>query len=89
MKDIFKIGNKRPIEETEIYEVKDGMRSDRITDRINKLWMEEKTKKSPSLLRVMYKMYGAQLLFWGLGFSLFETGLRLVSFIGTKKILYL
>lgn len=48
MKDIFKIGNKRPIEETEIYEVKDGMRSDRITDRINNGWTEEKSKKTPA-----------------------------------------
>lgn len=76
MKDIFKIGNKRPIEENEIYEVKDGMRSDKITDRINKLWVEEKTKKKPNLLKVLFKMYGAQLLFWGISFSLFETGLR-------------
>lgn len=76
MKDIFKIGNKRAIEEKEIYEVQDGMRSDTITNKFYTLWAEEKRKKHPNLLLVMYKLYGLKLLLWGLAFSLFETGLR-------------
>lgn len=76
MIDIFKIGNKRPIEEHELYELKDGLHSSKITDRFHILWEEEKKKKSPSLLRAMYNVYGLQLIYWGLSFCLFETVLR-------------
>lgn len=62
LKDLFAIGLKRSIEEDDIYEVLDGMRSDKITKKFVKSWDEELQKESPSILRVIYKLYGFKVL---------------------------
>lgn len=54
---MFAIGLKRAIQEDDIYEVKDDMRSDLNTEAFEKLWKEELKKKSPSLFRIMFKLY--------------------------------
>lgn len=70
-RDIFKIGQKRAIGEHEIYEVLDDLRSETITNKLSKAWAEEKQKKAPSLVRIIYKMYGAKLLLWNILFLSF------------------
>lgn len=76
MKSTFKIGINRELEESEIYEVTNSLRSDKNTAEFVTLWDEELKKKSPSLSRVMFKLHGCSLVFWGLSFSIFETFAR-------------
>lgn len=64
LRDTFRIGVHRELEEHEIYDVTNGMRSDRITGDFVKLWDEELMKPSPSLLRVMHKLHGFSVWFW-------------------------
>lgn len=76
LKDTFKIGIKRELEEHEIYEVTNSLRSDKNTEEFVTLWDEELKKPSPSILRLMFKLHGCGILFWGLMFSFFETFAR-------------
>lgn len=70
---MFKIGLSRTIEEEDIYAVENSMRSDRNTEAFAKLWELELKKKSPSILRVIFKLHGIKVLTLGLLFSLAET----------------
>lgn len=76
LKDLFQAGLKRPLEEDEIYEVKDGLRSDKNTQALCDLWDEELLRKNPSIIRAMYRLNGLKLLVWGLLFCIAETGAR-------------
>lgn len=80
MKDIFKLGIKGPIPPDEIYIPKSTLESKKITDRFIQMWSDELKRKKPSVLRVIFNIYGAPLLFWGLSFSLLESGMRFVLF---------
>lgn len=70
---------KRPILPEEIYKPKSELESKTITDRFIQMWSNELKRKDPSVLRVIFNIYGTPLLFWGLTFSLLESVLRLVS----------
>lgn len=76
LKPIFAIGLKRAIEEDDIYAIKNDMKSDSNTEAFAKLWELEQKKKSPSLFRVMYKMYLRKLLPIGVLFAIGETVAR-------------
>lgn len=79
MKDILRLGHKRPIEENEIYNVKDGWKSERITEKLDKFWTKEKAKKSPSLLNALFKLYGLQVLSWSIIVTILESGAKCVN----------
>lgn len=70
---MFTIGLKRSIEEDDIYEVTNSMRSDQNTEAFVKLWQLELQKKNPSIFRVMFKVHGIKVLTLGLLFSIGET----------------
>lgn len=80
MKDIFKLGIKGPIPPDEIYKPKSTLESKKITDRFIQMWSDELKRKDPSVLRVIFNIYGVPLLFWGLSFSLLESAMRLVCY---------
>lgn len=67
---MFGIGLKRVIQEDDIYEVKNEMRSDLNTEAFDKLWKEEIKKKNPSLFRVMFKLYLWKVLLAGFLFAM-------------------
>lgn len=67
---MFAIGLKRVIQEDDIYEVKNDMRSDLNTEAFEKLWMEELKKQKPSLFRVMFKLYLWKVLLVGFSFAI-------------------
>lgn len=78
MKDILKLGIKGPIPPDEIYKPKSTLECKVITDNFIQMWSDELKRKNPSVLRVIFKLYGTTLLFWGLTFSLLESAMRLV-----------
>lgn len=58
---MLKLGWSRDINEDDIYEVTNGMRSDRNTKIFAKHWNIELEKKKPSFLRVLLKVYGIKI----------------------------
>lgn len=53
---------KRDLDEDDIYATRNSMRSAQNTDAFAKLWAIELQKKSPSIIRVIVKLYGLQIL---------------------------
>lgn len=88
MKDIFKLGIKGPIPPDEIYKPKSTLESKKVTGKFIEMWSDQLKQKNPSLLRVIFKYFGAQLLFWGLTFSIMESSMRLVSFLILINVFY-
>lgn len=76
---MFSVGMKRPIDEDDIYNVTNSMRSDSNTDEFAKLWDLELKKAHPSIFRVMLKLHGFKVLTLGLLFSAGETLARCVT----------
>lgn len=70
---MFAIGLKRSIEEDDIYEVTNDMRSDSNTEKFARLWEEELKKKKPSIFRVMFKLHLYKLLPIGILYAIGET----------------
>lgn len=56
------IGRKRELNEDDIYAVTNGMQSARNTDAFAKEWQNELEKKDPSLVRVIFRLYGFKAL---------------------------
>ncbi|KAJ6637208.1 putative multidrug resistance-associated protein lethal [Pseudolycoriella hygida] len=79
LKDIFKLGIKGPIPPDEVYKPKSTLESRKITQRFMELWSEESKRKNPQLLKVIFKMYGAPVLIWGLMFCVLETAMRVMQ----------
>lgn len=67
------IGWKRPIEEDDIYAVKNSMRSDKNTKEFSKLWDIELKKKNPSILRVIIKLHGFTVFTLAILYTIGET----------------
>lgn len=59
---MVKLGYSRDINEDDIYDVANGMQSDRNTEIIAKQWDIEVEKKKPSFLRVLLKVYGVKII---------------------------
>lgn len=78
MKEIFQIGNARAIEEHEIYQTKNEMKSEQITRELNGYWCSELSKESPSLLRAMLRLYGLKLFSLSVMLSFSGVGIRCV-----------
>lgn len=73
IRNIFKIGLKRPITASDVYEPLSCHESEKISETFSRLWARELKKKEPSVLRMIYGAYGTGILFVGLTFSLLET----------------
>lgn len=69
---MFKTGLKRGIEEDEIYEITNSLRSDYNTDIFAKEWELELKKKNPSILHVMFKVHGFKLIAFGMLYTIGE-----------------
>ncbi|KAG4067325.1 hypothetical protein HA402_000316 [Bradysia odoriphaga] len=75
-KDLFKRGMKGPIPPDEIYKPKSSLESKKITQKFIENWSDELKRKSPNLLRAIFRMYGASVLFWMLSFTILESAIR-------------
>lgn len=73
---MFLTGLSRTIEEEDIYDVKNNMRSDENTEKFAKCWQLELKKKKPSILRVIFKVYGFNFIILMVLFLLAETFAR-------------
>lgn len=73
---MFQIGLRRSIEEDDIYAVTNSMRSNQTTETFAKLWNLELKKQRPSLLRVIRKVYGFEVLIVGILYAIAETFAR-------------
>ena len=70
---MFKIAMKRSIEEDDIYEVTDSLKSKRNTELFASAWDAELKKKNPSMGRVMLKLYGVQVFSISILYTIVET----------------
>lgn len=73
------IGMKRAVEEDDIYDVTNSMRSETNTEAFAQLWQLELKKKNPSILRVFIKIHGFKVISLGILFSIGETIARYVA----------
>lgn len=73
---MFTTGLSRTIEEEDIYDVKNNMRSDENTEKFTKCWQMELKKKKPSILRVIFKVYGFNFIILMVLFLIAETFAR-------------
>lgn len=58
----MKTSFRRDLNEDDVYAPIDGMQSAPITDAFGKQWQIELEEKSPSIIRVMFRLYGFEVL---------------------------
>lgn len=63
---MLKIGLNRGIEEDDIYDVINNMRSDHNTEEFAKCWELELKKTNPSIIRVIFKLQGNKIVVAGI-----------------------
>lgn len=73
---MFSIGLRRAIQEDDIYAVKSDMRSDSHTEAFAKLWELECKTESPSLFRILLKMYLLKVFIVGFLLAILQTIVR-------------
>lgn len=66
MRDILRIGQSRPIDEKEIYDVTDGLQCEKNTRELSALWQQQLITQKPSLSMALFKWHGMQILLWSL-----------------------
>lgn len=69
MKDLFRLGLKRPIEISDIYQNLSAHDSARLATRFDKLWSEEKKTSRPRIFTVIAKLYWVQIISLSIGFA--------------------
>lgn len=73
MKDLFKLGLSRPIEEQDIYKTLKAHESKKLSENFAALWADEQKKEKPSLFRVMRKMYAKKIVGIGIFFTFVDS----------------
>ncbi|XP_037030669.1 multidrug resistance-associated protein 4-like [Bradysia coprophila] len=79
LKDLFKLGLSRPIEEQDIYKTLKAHESKKLSENFAALWTEEQKKEKPSLFRVMRKMYAKKIIGIGMFFSFVDSLSRVIQ----------
>ncbi|KAM7356664.1 uncharacterized protein ACRADG_002316 [Cochliomyia hominivorax] len=75
--DLFRLGWNKSLEDTDLYEIPQDLDCEDCTERLGKLWDEEKkTKKNPNIVRAICKAYGKRFLPVGAFCALLETTLK-------------
>ena len=72
-RNLFQIGVKRTIRDSDVYEGLKSHECDRIANKFSALWKQELGRKNPSVLRMFYNAYGRGILLAGFAFSIIET----------------
>lgn len=81
LKSIFQTRNSREIDNSDIYAVTNGLRSDQNTEMFDKLWRLECKKKTPSLVRVILKVFGLKVFTISILFTIGSTILRWTKYL--------
>lgn len=76
LKDLFKLGLKRPIEEEDIYATLKNHKSSLLEAQFTRLWSEELKKKHPRFLTVILKCFGAKIFGFGIIYTSLDTLMR-------------
>lgn len=79
LKDLFKLGLSRPIDEKDIYKTLKAHESKKLSENFAALWTEEQKNDKPSLFRVMRKMYAKKILGIGMFFTFVDSLSRYVN----------
>lgn len=75
LKDLFKLGLQRPIENEDIYRTLQEHESTKLSDRFETLWNEERKKKRPHLFTVIRQLYAKKII----GVSILFTAIDAIS----------
>ncbi|XP_017866361.1 PREDICTED: probable multidrug resistance-associated protein lethal(2)03659 [Drosophila arizonae] len=73
MRDLFKRGLEGPLTDEELYQHRKTLDSERVTSTFTELWEDEKKHNNPSVVRMIFRAYGAIFVPLGLLFSILET----------------
>ncbi|KAM8705279.1 hypothetical protein ACLKA7_009701 [Drosophila subpalustris] len=76
MRDLFKRGLQGPLTDEELYQHRKTLDSEHVTKRFSDLWDDELKRSNPSVIRMIYRAYGAIFLPLGLVYSLMETACK-------------
>lgn len=75
LKDLFKLGLQRPIENEDIYRTLKEHECTRLSDHFETLWDEERKKRQPRLLTVIRQVYAKKII----GISILFTAIDAIS----------
>lgn len=75
LKDLFKLGLQRPIENEDIYRTLKEHECTRLSDRFETLWNEERKKQRPHLFTVIRQVYAKKII----GISILFTAIDAIS----------
>ncbi|KAL5288837.1 ABCC4.2 family protein [Megaselia abdita] len=76
MLDLFRTGLNRRITEEDIHEIPPHFKSNKITHNLDELWVIERNKVRPSLIRVLLKAFGIRIFSYGVLYSIVQTSMR-------------
>lgn len=79
LKPILTLGLTREININDIYATTNDMRSDKNTEAFSKQWQLELEKKNPNFLRVLWNLYGYELLIVSVLSSILSSAIKYVS----------
>ena len=73
---VFKLGCKRDIIESDLWQPLEELKSDAIGAKMEKLWKEESKKRKPSLLKVLLNLSKWQLILIGIITGIYQLTIR-------------
>lgn len=76
LKDLFKLGLERPIEEKDIYQTLPEHESERLLNVFSAEWEKERERKRPSLFNVIFRVFVKKILLLSVCYSFLDTTLR-------------
>lgn len=87
MKDLFRDGLKGPLKEDDLYENVNSLDSTFLTDKFGALWDDELQRKKPSVIRMIFRAYGAVFIPLCILYSSLESTTKYVNYIITYNSL--
>ncbi|XP_055678761.1 probable multidrug resistance-associated protein lethal(2)03659 isoform X2 [Lutzomyia longipalpis] len=76
LRNLFKLGLKRPIEEEDIYATLKHHKSSLLEGQFTRLWTDELKKKHPRFLNVILKSFGPKIFGFGIIYTSLDTLMR-------------
>ncbi|KAK9737635.1 ABC transporter transmembrane region [Popillia japonica] len=85
-------GFKRDLEETDLYQTLNEHKSSYLGDKIELAWRKEeenarKSKRTPSLRRVLIKVFGIEFMFYGIVLAFTEFAIRMIQPIALGQLI--
>ncbi|KAL5288615.1 ABCC4.2 family protein [Megaselia abdita] len=73
MKEMFTKGCQGPIREEDLYKIDSQFESDKLSEKFNNLWSQEKCRPKPSIARVVWRAFGVKVLLVGVIYAIVQT----------------